>query len=104
MPLSDQVVMETKTATFNCELNKPNQTVTWYKDDFELTLEDAHYKISNEECQYSIQIFNCSLDDTSGYSINAGDVSSSATLTVKGVYSITFFTSYSKFYTGVFFK
>jgi len=82
IPLSDMETIENKTVTFECELSKPDQKVTWLKDGAELSLSDTHYKITSDEGKYTLTIFNCTLDDTAEYTIKCGDVSSSAKLTV----------------------
>ena len=43
-PLSDKEVVEETSATFSCELNKPNKPVKWFKDDVELEIDNKHYK------------------------------------------------------------
>ena len=84
VPLSDTEVTETQTVNLWCELSKPNQTVTWYRDGADIPLTDTHYKISNEEFRYTLAIDNCLLEDGAEYSMACGDVSTSATLTVGG--------------------
>ena len=76
--------METRTETFECELSKPNQKVTWLRDGVELDVADTHYKISTAECTYSLTVVNCTLDDTAEYTLRVDDVSTSATLLVEG--------------------
>ena len=84
IPLSDIETVEHKTVTFECELNKPNKEVTWYKDGTALSVADAHYKITTEDFKYTLTVVDCNLDDGAEYTMKIGDVSTSAKLIVEG--------------------
>ena len=84
-PLSDQTIVEHHVATFQCELNRPNVAdVCWTKNGNTIPKEDAHYKITSEDLNYTLIILDCTLEDGAEYSITIGDVCSSASLTVEG--------------------
>ncbi len=85
-PLSDTTVTESDSVSFTCELNKPNKKVTWYKDEVEISLSDTHYTITSEDYSYNLVINDSTLSDTGNYRMAVEDVSTSATLTVNGMY------------------
>ena len=83
--MANQKTVERKTATFECELNKPNlANVQWCKNGQPIVTADAHYKIVSEDVNYSLMIVDCVIDDGAEYTIRIGGVTSSATLTVEG--------------------
>jgi len=86
-PLKDVRAPEHGKATLSCKLSKPNKTVTWFKNGVELSpTESPRYSIVNEDCEYTLTIDDCSLDDTAQYSMRCQDIETSATLTVDGKY------------------
>lgn len=85
-PLTDGEVIEHQDFTFTCQLSKPNKKVTWYKDEFEITLDDSHYTVSCVDCDYTLTLHHCTLDDGAKYMVKVEDVTTSATLTVSGLY------------------
>jgi len=91
-PLSDGVVTESDNFTFVCELSKPQKKVTWYKGDQTISLDDAHFTISNDDYKYSLTLNECTLDDGAEYTVKCDDVSTTATLKVKGkIFVVTHF-------------
>ena len=85
-PLKEVRAPEHGKATLSCKLSKPNKTVTWFKNGVELSpTESPRYSIVNEDCEYTITIDDCNLDDTAKYSMRCQDVETSATLTVDGM-------------------
>ena len=83
-PLDSGETTETETFTFDCELSKPNKKVTWYKGEQSISLDDSHFTISNDGYKYSLTLHECTLDDGAEYTLRCDDVSTTATLTVKG--------------------
>uniref|UniRef100_A0A8R1DN92 Ig-like domain-containing protein n=1 Tax=Caenorhabditis japonica TaxID=281687 RepID=A0A8R1DN92_CAEJA len=77
-------VKQGDTATFNVKVKGPVKQVKWYKNGKEIP--DAKAK-DNGDGSYSLEIPNAQLDDTADYKVvlsnDAGDVDSSAALTVK---------------------
>ena len=87
MPLKDTQVEESEDATFNCTLNKPDQTAAWSKDGQEVTA-DSHFVINSEDCSHMLTVKASSKDDEAEYTVKCGDVTSSAKLTVEGTHSV----------------
>jgi len=85
-PLKAARAPEHGKATLSCRLSKPNKKVTWFKNGVELSpAEAARYSIVGADCEYTLTIDDCSLDDTAEYSMRCGDIETSATLTVDGM-------------------
>jgi len=92
-PLKEVRVPEHGKATLSCKLSKPNKKVTWYKNGVELSpTESPRYSIVNEDCEYTITIDDCNLDDTAKYSMRCQDIDTLATLTIDGTINYHFFT------------
>jgi len=86
-PLKEVRVPERSKATLSCKLSKPNKKVTWYKNGVELSpTELPRCSIVNEDCEYTITLDDCSLDDTAQYSMRCEDIETSATLTIEGAF------------------
>ena len=88
-PLKETRVPEHGTARLSCRLSKPNKAVTWYKNGVELSTTDAppRYSAVSDDCEYTLSVDDCILDDTAQYSMRCQDVDTSATLTVDGTRS-----------------
>ena len=67
-----------------CELSKPGQKVTWMTDNFPLSLSDGRYEIVYQDCTYQLIIPDVTPDDSGAYTVQAGEVQSTAQLTVFG--------------------
>ncbi len=85
-PLKDTSVPESETATFTCELSKPDKKVTWYKNGKEI-VPDEHFEVKVEGTVHSLKVKDTALDDSADYSVKLGEESSKAKLTVLGKYS-----------------
>ena len=70
-------------ATFVCELNKENVKVIWKKNGKELKSE-KNVKIVADKKSHQLIIEDVTIEDGGEYSCVAGDVSTSAKLTVEG--------------------
>jgi hypothetical protein len=65
-------------------MNKENAQVKWFKAGVEILPDDAKYKFLVEGNQYSLQIFDCQLDDANDYAIVCRGRKCAAQLEVKG--------------------
>ncbi|KIH46991.1 immunoglobulin I-set domain protein, partial [Ancylostoma duodenale] len=85
-PLKDQEITEGENAEFQVETNAKPRTVKWYKNGQEIK-QDARTIITEEETKFKLVIKNATRDDAADYKVvltnSAGDVDSSAKLTVK---------------------
>ena len=84
-PLKDIKDKESGTVTLECELSKPNATVTWLKDGEEIKPDDEHIKAVVDEYTHKLVMSDITLDDAAKYSCVVDDVSTEATLTVEGM-------------------
>ncbi|OXB75204.1 UNVERIFIED_CONTAM: hypothetical protein H355_002737 [Colinus virginianus] len=73
---------EGSTATFCCELSKPNAAVEWRKGGVGLQ-PDEKYEMRQRECLVELLIHNLQLEDTGEYSCDTGDQETKASLHVK---------------------
>ncbi|GAB1597545.1 hypothetical protein Ahia01_000031000, partial [Argonauta hians] len=80
--LTNLKLKEKEKAVFMCELSKENVKVTWKKNGKEIK-SDNHLKIVADKKVHQIIIENVTLEDIGEYSCIAGDVSTSATLSVE---------------------
>jgi len=86
-PLKEVRTPEHGKATLSCRLSKPNKKVTWFKNGVELSPTDQpRYSVVSDDCEYTLTLDDCHLDDTAQYSMTCQDVETSATLTVDGTY------------------
>ncbi|XP_025894947.1 obscurin-like protein 1 [Nothoprocta perdicaria] len=77
----DLGVLETGTATFECELSRPGAEVKWCKDGVELR-PGPRCRIYSAGRRRLLQLSACELADAGVYTCNAGDCQASATLRV----------------------
>ena len=73
-----------ETATFTCQLSKPNQDVVWKIGDKVVAASDDKYELESHDLDYSLKIKDCSLDDVGEVSLTVGDQKTSAQLVVSG--------------------
>ena len=85
LPLKDMTVKEAATAILECEVNKPDVTATWTKNTEPITVADG-YDIRKSKTHHSLQMSKVTPDDTAEYTITIGDKSSTAKLTVEGMF------------------
>ena len=83
-PLSDQEVLEGETVNLECELSKPDQKVTWHKENKKVS-HGGRFTISMEDTKHTLVISNAELTDQSAYTIKSDDVSSTANVFVTGM-------------------
>ena len=75
--------MEKETATFECEVSKPDRPVTWCKDGKDLSSSDR-FVMRVEKTKHFLTIKDCVLDDEAKYTIKIEGKESTAKLTVEG--------------------
>ena len=88
-PLKDTSVPESETATFTCEISKPDKKVTWYKNGKEI-VPDEHFEVKVEGTVHTLKVKDIALDDTADYTVKLGEETSKAKLTVLGEYFLLF--------------
>ena len=76
--------MAKETVVLACELSKPDEEVIWLKDNVPLSLGDSRYEVVNQDCSSQLIIADVTLDDSGKYTVQAGQLQSTATLTVNG--------------------
>ena len=90
LPLSFTTLLESKeamideTVEFTCEISQPGVEVVWLKNNQPLSVTDGRYEIINQDCSYQLIIPNVTTEDTGEYTIIAGELQSTAVLTVNG--------------------
>ncbi|CAH1802740.1 unnamed protein product, partial [Owenia fusiformis] len=80
--IKNLTVMETSTAQFTCELNKMNYNIEWFIGEV-LIKDRPRFRMEHHEYSYTLYISDCKVEDGSEFTCVAGDVSSTATLTVQ---------------------
>jgi len=88
-PLSSTEALVEETATFTCQLSKPNQEVVWKVGDKVIKASDDKYEIESHDLDYTLKIKNCTLDDAGEVSLSIGDLETSAQLVVAGEIAVT---------------
>ena len=83
-PLGDIDIMETQTATFACEVSKPNQEAEWFKNGNKIK-SNGRVEIQMEDSKHSLIIRDAVTKDEAEYTITIKDKSTSGTLFVEGV-------------------
>ena len=85
-PLKDARAVERGKATLSCRLSRPRKKVAWFRNGVELTpTEPPRYSIVSDDCEYTLTLDDCRLDDAAQYSMRCQNVDTSATLTVDGM-------------------
>ena len=91
-PLKDVTVLVEESVKLMCELNKPDQTVTWLKDGEPLTAaQKKNYRISVDKYKegggnrFKLIIPKSELEDNGHFSCSVGDVKTECKVTVKGI-------------------
>jgi len=84
-PLSSTEALVGETASFTCQLSKPNREVVWKLGDRVVKASDDKYEIESVDGDYSLKIKNCTLDDAAEVSLSIGELNTSAQLVVAGL-------------------
>ncbi len=67
-----------------CEMSQIGMEVTWLKDQEPLCMADGRYKVINQDTMYHLIVPCVTPDDSGTYTVQAGDLQSTALLTVHG--------------------
>lgn len=81
--LTNQEVMETETAVFECQLSKPNQEVQWSVNGKPIQPSEKYITEVDGDI-YKLTIKDCTMDDTAEVTIRTKDCQSNAKLVVTG--------------------
>ena len=73
-----------ETVEFSCEMTQSGVDVIWLRNGQPLSPTEGRYKIINQDCSYHLIIPNVTTDDIGEYTIKAGEIQSTAVLTVNG--------------------
>ena len=88
VPLKPQQVKEMDTATFDCELSKPNLKVKWLKGTEEI-FPSEKYEMATIGAKYMLTVRNATTSDAADYTIIIEDgVQSTASLQVEGTKAV----------------
>ncbi len=92
-PLKDVTVNREESVKLMCELNKPDQTVTWLKDGKPLTAaQKKNYRITVDKYKegggnkYKLVIQKSEVEDSGQFSCSVKDVKTECTVTVIGLF------------------
>ncbi len=66
------------------ELSQGDQEVEWLKDNVPLSISEGKYEAVNQDCTYQLVIANVSVEDAGEYTVQAGEVQSTALVVVNG--------------------
>lgn len=80
--LSEMRVIEEQTVTLECEVNQPGLTATWLKDKQPVVLKKSD-SIRVKDGMHSLVIASVEIDDEAEYTVQIGELSSSAPLFVE---------------------
>lgn len=82
--LENTEAMAQETVVLSCELSKPGEEVTWLKNNVPLSMTDDRYETVNQDTTYQLIIPSVTKDDSGEYTVQAGELQSTAQLTVLG--------------------
>lgn len=60
---------EKETAVFTCQLNKENASVKWFRGGLEILPDEKKFKYITNGSTYTLEIYDCQLDDINDYAI-----------------------------------
>ena len=76
--------MEKESATFECEVSKPDLAAKWYQKGSEITSDWDRFSTIVEGSVHKLVVSSAQLGDTNKYKCVIGDQKTSAKLTVSG--------------------
>lgn len=83
-PLADFELKENQTARFECELNKPDIPVKWFKNGEELEKGDKNFQFISDGKRHSLVIKKCDPSDSGKYTVKTTGPFSSCNFNVDG--------------------
>uniref|UniRef100_A0A3P8XYP1 Obscurin-like protein 1 n=1 Tax=Esox lucius TaxID=8010 RepID=A0A3P8XYP1_ESOLU len=81
-PLQDKVALERTRAIMDCSVSNPRCSIRWYKGT-NVILPSEHFEICSEGCYRKLVIQQVALEDEGTYSVQVGEHTCSAKLTVE---------------------
>ncbi|XP_018590992.2 obscurin-like isoform X2 [Scleropages formosus] len=81
-PLQDKTVLENSRVVLECTVSNPRSSIRWYHGS-DVVLPSEHFEICSEGCYRKLVIQQVSLEDDGIYSVQVGEHTSSARLTVE---------------------
>lgn len=82
-PLQDKTVLEKSRVMLDCTVSNPRCSIRWYKG-INVILPSERFEICSEGCYRKLIIQQVALEDEGMYSVQVGEYSCSARLTVEG--------------------
>uniref|UniRef100_A0A4W4H4H2 Obscurin-like protein 1 n=1 Tax=Electrophorus electricus TaxID=8005 RepID=A0A4W4H4H2_ELEEL len=82
-PLQDKTALEKTRVILDCTVSNPRCSIRWYKGST-VILPSERFEICSEGCYRKLVIQQVALEDEGTYSVQVGDYTSSARLTVEG--------------------
>lgn len=82
-PLQDKTAPEKSRVMLDCTVSNPRCSIRWYKGS-NVILPSERFEISSEGCYRKLIIQHVALDDEGTYSMQVGEYTCSAKLTVEG--------------------
>lgn len=82
-PLQDKTALEKSRVILDCTVSNPRCSIRWYKGS-NVILPSERFEICSEGCYRKLIIQQVVLDDEGMYSVQVGEYSCSAKLTVEG--------------------
>uniref|UniRef100_A0A3Q1JI89 Obscurin-like protein 1 n=1 Tax=Anabas testudineus TaxID=64144 RepID=A0A3Q1JI89_ANATE len=82
-PLQDKTVLEKTRVILDCTVSNPRCSIRWYKG-INVVLPSEHFEICSEGCYRKLIMQQVELEDEGTYSVQVGEYSCSAKLTVEG--------------------
>uniref|UniRef100_A0A3Q2CGC3 Obscurin-like protein 1 n=1 Tax=Cyprinodon variegatus TaxID=28743 RepID=A0A3Q2CGC3_CYPVA len=82
-PLQDTTALEKSRVILDCTVSNPRCSIRWYKGS-NVILPSERFEISSEGCYRKLIIQQVALDDEGTYSVQVGEYTCSAKLTVEG--------------------
>ena len=85
--LENREATTNQTAEFSCEITQPEIDVVWLRNRQPISLTEGRYQITSQDCSYHLVIPNVTTDDIGEYTVKAGEIQSTAFLSINGWYS-----------------
>lgn len=82
-PLEDKTALEYTQALLDCTVSNPRCSIRWYKGP-NVILPSERFEICSEGCYRKLVIQEVAMEDAGMYSVQVGENTSSARLTVEG--------------------